>query len=208
MTALKSALERAGINKHEMVFYSACVAVLRAVGYERALAVLNRANAQELSRKGHPKGADGLASVAHPRQPLEGETGQSPDVSDGRCAIARSPSPDRGREGHSGRAMAIASLPPVREPSAAQRKVGASVAKVLAVSVLDTFKVRDGRSIGDVRYGELDRLRSSNVHEAAVIKLIQKHAQADSNMRVRDVVKPDDLQRMIQKAAEVADATA
>lgn len=95
---------------------------------------------------------------------------------------------------------------PVREPSASQRAAAASVANAIAVTVLDTYRVRDGRAIGDVRFGELERLRSANAQEASLIRQIQRHAVADHDQRVRDVVKAEELNRMIQRAAEVADA--
>lgn len=95
---------------------------------------------------------------------------------------------------------------PVREPSPADRAAANTVAKVVALTVLDTFRVRDGRSIGDVRYGELGRLMTTNAREAAVIKLILDHGNAPHDARVRDIIKIKDFQVMIQRAAEVVDA--
>jgi hypothetical protein len=94
---------------------------------------------------------------------------------------------------------------PVREPSHVERAAAATVANRI-VTVLDSFRVRDGRAIGDVRIGELEGLRAANAMEASLIRQIQRHAVADHDARVRDVIKPDDLQIMIQKASEVADA--
>jgi hypothetical protein len=82
----------------------------------------------------------------------------------------------------------------------------AAVAKSVALTILDTYRIRDGRAIGDVRFGELEHLRSANAMEASLIRQIQRHATASHDARVRDVVKAKDLQRMIQRAAEVADA--
>lgn len=87
------------------------------------------------------------------------------------------------------------------------RRAASSVAKVVALTVLDTYKIRDGRAIGDVRYGELESLRSSNVMEAAIIRQIQKYAQAAHDAKVRDIITADDLNRFKQKAAEIADAS-
>jgi hypothetical protein len=92
------------------------------------------------------------------------------------------------------------------EPSPAQRRAAASVAKVVAITVLDTFKVRDGRSIGDVRHGELGRMASTNLREAKVFTQIMEFASAPSDAKVRDIISAKELQRMIQKAAEYTDA--
>jgi hypothetical protein len=95
---------------------------------------------------------------------------------------------------------------PAREPSPAHRAAAAAVARSVAITVLDTFMVRDGRAIGDVRYGELQRMMSTNAVEAAVIRQILDHGKAAHDARVRDVVKVDDLQKFIQRAAEIVDA--
>lgn len=80
-------------------------------------------------------------------------------------------------------------------------------ASTIARTVFDSFKVRDGRPIGDVTFGELGALLSENTREAAVVRQIMKHVSyADPSTKVRDVVKQADLERMIQRAAEVADA--
>lgn len=109
-----------------------------------------------------------------------------------------------GGAGHEKTANQISRARPVREPSAEDRAAAARVASRVALTILDTFRIRDGRAIGDVRYGELDRLRGLNAMEAAIIRQIQDHARAPHDARVRDVVKAVDLNKMIQKAAEIA----
>lgn len=93
-----------------------------------------------------------------------------------------------------------------KSPTASQVAAMVKVAKESAITVLDSFKVRDGRAIGDVRVGELERLRSANAMEASVVRQIQRLGVFNHDARVRDVVKPQELQRIIQRAAEVADA--
>lgn len=95
---------------------------------------------------------------------------------------------------------------PVREPSAEDRAAASRVATSIALTVFDSFKVRDGRAIGDVRYGELRRMMSANATEAAVIRQILDHGDAPHDARVRDIIKTEQLQRMIQRAAEMVDA--
>lgn len=96
---------------------------------------------------------------------------------------------------------------PAREPSSADRKAAAVVALSAARTVLDGFKIRDGRSIGDVTWKEVATLRATNAREASVLGQIQKRvAHADGDARVRDLIGADELARIVQKAAEVADA--
>jgi hypothetical protein len=76
-----------------------------------------------------------------------------------------------------------------------------------ARSVLDTFTIRDGRAIGDVRYGELERLVVTNAVEAAVLNQIRMHVVADASAYVRDLIGAKRLAEMIEAAkTEVADA--
>ena len=78
---------------------------------------------------------------------------------------------------------------------------------MVAKSVFDSFKIRDGRAIGDLTFGEIDRIRTTNVREAAVLRQVQKHCSyAESGAKVRDLVKREDMERFVQRAAEVADA--
>jgi hypothetical protein len=69
-------------------------------------------------------------------------------------------------------------------------------------TIYDTFRTRDG-PLGDLRWSSLPRLIRDNTHEAALLKLIYDHCiPSDPNARVRDVIKIEDLQRMVQKATE------
>lgn len=77
---------------------------------------------------------------------------------------------------------------------------GALDAKIeLAASVFDTFKVRDGRMIGDVRYGELERLETADRVEAAVFAAIRKHIQAPHDAKVRHLIKPKVLATIVKR---------
>jgi len=96
---------------------------------------------------------------------------------------------------------------PAREPSAADRAAAGKAALAAAVTIMDTTRVRDGRAIGDVAMGELPRLIGANRTEAALLELVRtRYANASPFARVREVIKVDDLQRMKQQAAEIADA--
>lgn len=74
-------------------------------------------------------------------------------------------------------------------------------------TIFDTRKLRDGTSLGDLRWSQLDRFIASNAQEAALLRMVRDHARpADSNARIRDVVSLETMQRFLQKAAEIADA--
>ncbi|RWN33438.1 hypothetical protein [Mesorhizobium sp.] len=117
-----------------------------------------------------------------------------------------SPSTQRNGAGHMGLADK-ASIAMPRPVSAAYIEAAKAGAQKIALTVLDSFKVRDGRAIGDLIFGELESLRANNAMEASVIRQIQRHAgNATANQRVRDVIKAADLERFVQRGAEVADA--
>ena len=92
-------------------------------------------------------------------------------------------------------------------PSPLSLSIAKAARTAVARTVLDSFKVRDGRAIGDLAFCELESLRFENAREAAVLRLIQKHyANAPGNAIVRDLIKESDLERFIQTAAQIADA--
>lgn len=73
-------------------------------------------------------------------------------------------------------------------------------------SLFETLLVR-ARPIGDFAFGELDTIISTSKRETALLTMIRDHAQVQPpTMKVRDVIKLEDLQRMAQKAAEMSDA--
>lgn len=178
--AMQSAFERAGLSRADMIFYSACAAFLKAGGTpERAAELMAQA---KLRSGDHVSVGDQTAPVTAP-QPHRGGGGRIRFVAPLACAA------------------------PVREPSLQQRAASAAVARTISITVMESYRVRDGRAIGDVRYGELARLKAANAAEAAVVDQIIQHGKCeDHSMRVRDFVKVADLQRFIQRAAEMTDA--
>lgn len=92
------------------------------------------------------------------------------------------------------------------EPSKLQREMAALVATDIANSVFNTFKMRDGRGIGFVRWGELSALHKDDAVSAYVIASLMEHAQADPKALVKDVVKASELAGFIAKAKEVTRA--
>jgi hypothetical protein len=185
-TALATAFQKAGLHPRDaaldVAMSKAVETFIRAGGTADRAADLLRRAADILSGGGS---LDKLARNA------------------GHCSNAV-PAGERG--GHRAAAHHTIGAAPAREPSADQRRAAAAVRNVVAITVLDTFKIRDGRAIGDVRMGEVERLRAANAIEAAIFRQIQKHAVTGSDARIRDVIKPEEFQRMHQLAAEVADA--
>lgn len=139
-------------------------------------------------------------------QPAGAGNGSGQLVSDTRHATAGTKANTNGA-GLSTGAHHATIVRPVREPSASYRAIAKASMQAEAKTILDTYKVRDGRAIGDVRYGEIERMRTEDAMAASVWRQIQRaHPNAPHDMKVRDIVKIEELQRMIQKAAEVADA--
>jgi len=129
---------------------------------------------------------------AAPAEPLSEAPGQVVTDTRENCAGAS----DAGEE----------APPPAREPSLADRVAARKAAERAAVTIMDTIRVRDGRALGDVAFGELRRMASTNRREAALFDLIRAHGTPASEfVRVREIVGIGELQRMMQKAAEVAD---
>jgi hypothetical protein len=99
--------------------------------------------------------------------------------------------------------------PPRFTPGHARRGASAiaSVQHVATKTLLDTFKVRDGRVIGDLLFKELEGLRAANAKEAAVLRAVQHHtANAAPMHRVRDIVSPDTFAAIVASAEEEAHA--
>jgi len=157
-----------------------------------------------------------------------GEEGRSAYADRANGGLPSSPSPERsaGRATISDKVMPVvpvAALPRDRAgPLIAAEKATLTVprpvspayitaakegAKVLAITVLDSFKVRDGRPIGDVPWSSLDHLISAGGREVAVLKLVRNRGvPTDRNMPIRLLVGVQEMERIVQKAAEMVDA--
>lgn len=186
MTALAKAFEKNGVHPRDVQFDIAVAKYLEAGG--SIAAARDRLSKIEETIK-----QNGGAFVDLP-------TGQSSYASPG----SRDGS-DQVRHASDGQKSA---LPPSREPSPQQRRAAADVRNVVSLTVLDTFKIRDGRAIGDVRFGEIKRLRTANAAEASIFQQIEeRYAHAEHDSKLRDLLTVKIFQRMQQRAAEVADAS-
>jgi hypothetical protein len=207
-TAIGEKLRRAGVNELEN---SALADISRwmnnGMTEDRAVALVRSAYA--MRGEGQISVADKATGHLPSAPHTNGDGRGHPIVSrEGQHTQAPSSPHHREREGRIEAAdKATVDVPPAREPSAAAKRAMVEVRKAISVSIMDTFKVRDGRSIGEVRFGELEAMRGESARDAFLFRQLQKHAaNADPSARVRDVVKVETLQRMLQKSAELADA--
>lgn len=84
----------------------------------------------------------------------------------------------------------------------------ASVQKTMKKTLLDTYKVLDGRILGDITYGELGSLAAKSVKDGALLKMLRDRvSNTDPATKVRDIVKPKDLERMVKDAERIAGDT-
>lgn len=79
---------------------------------------------------------------------------------------------------HRGADKATHTMPPSARPQsradlAGQRRAALSIAETL----FDRFKMRDGTPIGDIRWSQIDHYRAKDLHSAAVLERIKRHAQ-------------------------------
>lgn len=99
-------------------------------------------------------------------------------------------------------------LPEQKPMSEATLRGRANAAKVIAVTVLDTYRLSNGQVFGELYWSSLNRIRNASMRDAALCRLALNHTVPPDpdNTKVRDVLKVEDFQRMIQRAAEAADA--
>jgi hypothetical protein len=191
-TAMAGAFERAGFSRHQMRAHSAVSEFIAAGGTrDEWIAVFDAY--QRLPRERQPNG-DG---AGHPL------------IASGHNRHARPSPTNRDGVGHTLTSPAVghqADARPVREPTVIERRASSSVARVVALTVLDTFRI-DGRPVGDWTVGEARRVgREKTRYGAILIEASRLVANAKDTAKLRDVVKVAEMQKIIQHAAEVADA--
>lgn len=201
ITARKKALKIAAVDSDFMIaVFDAFVRI-----------VADDMRGTELPGEGRPYSAsNGQSSSAHSRQPDEDARGHRMSADNGQNVLAP-PSSAKASGGQKpcAREGQKPSAPSARPDTAARKaaRINAVIGNAKALTSLDSFKVRDGRAIGDLSWGELERLETTNQREAWVIRQLRKHAQvSDHSTLVRSVVTAEMLDRMIQKAAELSDA--
>ena len=113
---------------------------------------------------------------------------------------------DMGLQSESGAIRIANAEVPARHPSPRQqprhslRRRIETAAKENVRTILDNFYVLDGRSIGEVRYFELERLETRSAHEARLFRSILNHGSvSDEKSRVRDFVSPKHMESLIDE---------
>jgi hypothetical protein len=209
MTALMEAFKVAGLSHADVAFDTAIARYLNSGGtIERARARLDVAAARMPAMDPANSVRNGQAESVQIRQPVEDARGHKGYIQEDPDQRASPSSSNLGGEGLviDAHARQLAIAVPVREPTPQQRSAAASVAKVLAITVLDTLKI-DGRAIGDWTVGEARAAGRIKSREGVIlIEASRVVANAPSNALIREVVKPSEMQRIMQTAAEAADA--
>lgn len=74
------------------------------------------------------------------------------------------------------------------------------------VSILDAYRLRDGRRIGDLGYYEMEDLLVAAEREALIIEGIRNSfvCVPDETMTVRELLTPDELEEIVWRATEAA----
>lgn len=156
------------------------------------------------SRKGHDL-------VASPPSSNHDERGQTRIASSGQTVAASSRRvPDRGGEGqvHSVPAHQTVRALPVREPTPQQRSISARNASAVAtkLSVFDSHKI-DNRPIGNYTVSEARSLGRLKTKQGYILMTASRMvANAIGHELLRSVVKENEMEKIIQKSAEVEDA--
>lgn len=178
---LTAAFARAGIFKEDTEFDVAIARYLANGGtIERAHDRIDRA-AQRMRSGGHNASAQQRQSCAAPAsQPYRNGTGQA-ERATGQTMFAR---------------------PVAKEPSASRRAAMGSSRNLLALTVLDTRKTHDGRAWGDVGVHELDSMDRDGAIARAIRNKLGALSNAQRFMNVRDLVKPQEFERILQQAKE------
>jgi hypothetical protein len=208
MSTLGDALVEAGFDRAEMDLGAAVTKFLKSGGTIAAAHAVVDTSAERMSGRGHTTTAnDGRSALAPTRQPVEDGRATSRMFS-GQENLAPPSSSNRGREGQGSHALQrqTGNAVPVREPSRTQRTVAGMIAKASAVTVLDTLKI-DGRAIGDWTVAEARAAGKTKTREGWIlIEASRVVANAPANALIRSVIKADELQIIMQNAAEISDA--
>ena len=207
-TALGAALVRAGIPPEDVEFDIAIARYINLGGtIARALVRLDAAAARMPGMGQYEKANSfGRVVVAHDRQQIE-DSGHSYFVSSDAEPRMPKSSSSRGGDSLNSRADGLTKIAiPVSEPTRQQRAASAVAANVMAITIMDTLKI-DGRSIGNWTVSEARKSGHLKTREGYIlIHASRMVANANGSELLRHVVKAKELQKIIQKAAEVADA--
>lgn len=234
-TSMMAALSKAGYAPHQMRAYSQALEFIKSGGTLEEWTSVYQQAAAKLGNVGHRARAnDGQPPAARVPQPNDSAKGRQALASNGQHATAPALSPKASGGGRPG--LAVNGQPlsadaartqtdgggrsrsandgpdcpasPVRHIPLAKRGLAviSAVQEPARISLMDTLRVRDGRSIGDIWTDEYETIRTANAMEASIFRQLQRHGVPGQRMLTRDFINVETLQRMQQRAAEVADA--
>lgn len=72
-----------------------------------------------------------------------------------------------------------------------------------AVSILQTYRIRDGRVLGTLRYGELPRLIERGAKEDWLLMKLYQSGQAPADMIVADMVKDELVETLLSQEPDM-----
>jgi len=122
---------------------------------------------------------------------------------DAHTSGAPAASPVHDRSGRKACAFQTGRARPVVKPKPSFRTLAVSsrVEHVARRTIIDTFKVRDGRALGDLLWRELTVLARENEAEGRVLRAIAGHvANADPEAKVRTIVKAETVDAIVKEA--------
>jgi hypothetical protein len=146
----------------------------------------------------------GLITLAPPPSPNDASGATIPlPMGQNRTAPGASPHHDRAGQA---RAAITGQKTPARPVVNPPRGAEVIAAMNASLSLFDTIKVRGGIAIGDLTFGEADRLAATNEREARVLReLTGKVANADPLWKLRDHIKPQELAEAVGRNMEPSD---
>jgi hypothetical protein len=155
---------------------------------------------------------DAQSSDAGARDPIPG-SGQR--ESDAHVSAAADQEPKPGRAGHARPETQSSPARPGRVPQSVAKNQAPSPERMRAVrtaghtttpTIFDTFKVPDGRPIGDITYAELGGLISTNMVFMSIFRQIQLHGVPPRDKaKVRTLIKEGTLKRFVTDAQRLHD---
>lgn len=158
------------------------------------------------------EGRIGSALSANQALPSKTAPSRSDDGRTANASQAKGPLPSSDHPAAAGgriisAAQAVRGLPPAAPRRAPNPPRGlaaiASVQPTMAKSIMDTFRIRDGRPIGDVSWGEIGGLIADNDREARVLRAVRMHiADAPSDALIRDIVRASVIEAALTKVPE------
>lgn len=212
-TVMQHAFKKAGMSPEDWRLKNAIYQYRKSGGSAERVLELAAEVDKELPGEAARRVPKGQVSPASTRQP--DEDGGHPDAADEATQTVPPSSPPRPE-------LVVRVQPtlrgiedgrfkphPVKRPTAAELKASAEARNAGAKSVLQSFRVRDGRAIGEVRRGEARTLIGNSRHETFVLTLCQQHIDrfnptADMLKTFAELISVKDMEKIIQDSARLA----